>query len=269
MKSKIKIDLVFSPLEISRCTELNTKTSIVIDVLRASSTMIYAFNGYDNTDKNRLKGVRKILPAKDVETARDMYKVKIAQSYLLAGESDGLPPSDFHFGNSPAEFTEDKISGKALIMATTNGTKTINLVMGSKNILIGSFVNAFATARKSIACQKDIIIACAGRWDVSGLEDITCGGLIASYIQDLSMELATPLELSDSVKLAIRTYKSYRSVIDILNDSAHGKYLVKKGLEKDLEPCSAINKFNIVPVYQNGIIIPEVLPEVPFCSSEY
>src|SRR3989339_696139 len=114
------IDVLFSPLEVSRCLYLQEKTSIIIDVLRASTTMIYAFNGFDNTT-NVLKGVKHIKPAKDIETAFEMHKLKDNHGYLLAGERGGFPPDGFNFGNSPEDFLVDKTNNQSLIMATTNG----------------------------------------------------------------------------------------------------------------------------------------------------
>lgn len=252
------IDLIFSPLEVSRCHYLKEKTSIIIDVLRASSTMLYAFNGFDNTT-NVLKGVKQIKPAKDLETAFEMHKSTENQGYLLAGERGGFPPEGFHFGNSPDDFLVDKTNNQSLIMATTNGTKMLSLLSTSSNVLIGSFVNAKAVANKSLKLDKDIIIGCAGRENVSSLEDITCGGLIIKHILNISNNSNTNITLSDSARLSMITYESFHNELDILKESSHGRYLINIGFEKDLYPCSKKDIFNIVPVYNKGIITPEIV----------
>lgn len=262
----MKIDLLFSPLEAQRCIteekqhriDLTNTTSVVVDVLRACSTMIYAFNGFDNEEINSLKGVKEIIPAKNIESARELFNISNS-GYLLAGEREGYPPEGFHFGNSPFDFTLDKAADKSLIMATTNGTRTLNLLKSSKNLLIGSFINAKAVAKRCVELESDVLIGCAGRWGVSGLEDITCGGIIANYIQQYCNEKEIKVKLSDSIKLAMKSYDSYDSIRDILEDSAHGKYLYKKGLEKDLIPCSFLNKFNIVPYYKDGKLIAGII----------
>lgn len=252
------IDLLFSPLDVNRIKGLKNNTSIIIDVLRACTTMIYAFNGYDNTT-NALKGIKQIKPAKDVETAFKLHKLPENAGYMLAGEKGGFPPEGFDFGNSPREFTINKINNASLIMATTNGTKILNLLKNSDKILIGSFVNARSIATKSLQLNKDIIIGCAGREHVSGLEDITCGGLIIKHVLDQASNFNIPISLSDSAKISIKTYDSYNSVLDILNDSFHGKSLIEIGMEKDLLPCSKTDIFKIVPSYNNGIITPEII----------
>lgn len=260
------IDLLFSPLEIARCIDISVKTVIVIDVLRASSSMIYAFSGFDNNDRTLLKGVKEIIPAKDVESAISIYSTLNTSEYLLAGEQDGFLPEGFHLGNSPSDFIVSKVSAKSLVMATTNGTRTLNLATEAKNILVGCFLNAFAIARSCINCRNDVVIACAGTGDVSGLEDITCGGLITSYIKDLAMEKHIPVDFADSALLAAKAYYSFNSVLDILKMSKHGKYLINNGFENDLHLCAAKNKFNIVPKYIEGKIVPELLDAVAFGS---
>lgn len=263
------IDLLFSPLGIKRCTHLESKTGIAIDVLRATTTMMYAFNGFDNNDINNLKGVKEIIPAKDIETAYEIYKTVDQENYLLAGERDGFPPEGFHFGNSPYEFISNKIQGKSLVMATTNGTKTLNLLKNCKNILVGSFLNAFAVARECIELNQDIVIACAGRSDISGLEDIICGGLIGLHINDLAKEKYRKVELSDGIKIAMRTYNSYPDVLSIIRDSDHAEYLIERGLEKDLLPASYKNKFYFVPYLKDGKIVPKLLEPVLFCGANF
>ncbi|MGD9581503.1 MAG: 2-phosphosulfolactate phosphatase [Vampirovibrionia bacterium] len=249
------IDLLFSPLEVKRITNLNQKTSIVIDVLRASTTMIYALNGYDNTT-NVLKGVREIKPAKDIETAFKLKENPENYHFLLAGERNGYPPEGFNFGNSPEDFTIDKTHNKSIIMATTNGTKILNLLLESNSIVVGSFVNALAVAKKIVELNNDIVIGCAGREDLGGLEDITCGGLIIKHIYNI---MNCDLDLSDSAKIAVKTYDSYNNELDILKDSFHGKFLIDIGLEKDLEICSKKDIFNIVPTFNNGLIKPHII----------
>lgn len=272
----MQIDLLFSPLEAARChnvkddpVTISDKTAVIIDVLRASSTMVYAFNAFDNDDINTLNGVKMIIPAKDVLTARELYRTLDKTDYMLAGEVEGLPPEDFQLGNSPADFTQKKIFGKSVVMATTNGTMTLNLFLDAKAILVGSFVNAFAVAYKAVNLRNNIVLACAGRKYVSSIEDIAAGGLIALYVNDLAREMNVDLEMTDGVKAAIRLYQSYRNIIDILKDSYHGKFLIQKGLEKDLEYCAAENLFNIVPFYENSRIIAEVIQPMVLDSSLY
>ncbi|MEW5821972.1 MAG: 2-phosphosulfolactate phosphatase [Cyanobacteriota bacterium] len=264
------IDLLFSPLEELRCNEIKNKTVIVIDVLRACSTITYAFNGYNNEDISVLKGVKEIIPVKNIESALLLFNSLDDKSdYLLAGEINGFKPEGFHLGNSPKDYEVNKIFGKSLIFATTNGTKTLNIFKEANNLLIASFLNAFAVTLKLIALDKDVIIACSGTEDVCGLEDVTCGGLICSNIKDLSMEKNLKINFSDSSIIAMKAYQSFGNVLDIFKQSTHGQRLIKAGFENDLLPCSKINKFNIVPTYYNGKIIPELVKPVSFCSLYY
>lgn len=263
-KPYMYVDLLFSPLEVVRYKEQNETTAVVIDVLRASSTILYAFNAYDNQEINILKGAKEIIPVKDVNLAYQTYDKLKNQDALLAGEVDGFPPEGFHLGNSPEEFITEKIYNKTIIMATTNGTKTLNLMKNSKETLIGCMLNAFAVARKCIEYKNNVMIACAGRWDVSSLEDITAGGLISLYIKYLTQEKSIRTSFSDSAIIAMNSYKSFDSVLNILNVCDHGTYLKNKGLQKDLVPCSIKNKFNIVPRFKEGKLLPELLHPITY-----
>lgn len=260
------LDLLFSPLEVSRCSESNNQTAIIIDVLRASSTIVYAFSGFDNKYTSSLKGVKEIIPAKDIKAAREIYTNVDRKNYLLAGEQKGFAPEGFDMGNSPSDYTVKKVKGKSLVFATTNGTRMLNLLSSSKTILIGCFLNAFAVALMCNNLNQNVIIGCSGRENVSGLEDIACGGLIASYIRDLAMETNHKLELSDSALMAIKIYSSFTDILSILRSSTHGKYLIQAGFENDLQLCSLKNSFNIVPIFKNGRITPKQLNKFSFCS---
>lgn len=84
----MKIDLAFSPRELEK-KDLRRKSVVVIDALRATSTMIVAFEN----------GCSAFIPVETVEEARET--VRNHPEYLLAGERDALAPEGFQLGNSP------------------------------------------------------------------------------------------------------------------------------------------------------------------------
>src|SRR2546428_518074 len=70
--------------------------AVVMDVLRATTTMIHALAA----------GCDAILPCATVEEARGRADHLPAGKVLLGGERDGLPLPGFDIGNSPREYTQ-------------------------------------------------------------------------------------------------------------------------------------------------------------------
>ena len=124
-------------IEIKSCLEGAKEAeglTVVIDVLRASNTIISALH----------KGANYIIP---VENLEDAYQLKrINQEYLLSGERNGLPPEGFDFGNSPAEISNLNLKGKVIIFTTSAGTKAIMNAKNANEIIIASYANAEAVA---------------------------------------------------------------------------------------------------------------------------
>ncbi|MGI6151336.1 MAG: 2-phosphosulfolactate phosphatase, partial [Christensenellales bacterium] len=78
------------------------RTVVVLDILRATSTMITAVNN----------GAIKVIPVVEVDDAVAMMRTLDRKEALIAGERNALPLPGFDMGNSPLEFTQDKVRGK-------------------------------------------------------------------------------------------------------------------------------------------------------------
>ena len=105
-------------------------------------------------------GLKKLIPVKCLEEARN-YK---ENGYLVAAERNGKKVDFADFGNSPFEFTSEKVHGKTLVYSTTNGTNTINTASISELVVIASFLNLTSVASFLKNQQKDILILCSG-WE--------------------------------------------------------------------------------------------------------
>src|SRR5262245_9343354 len=86
--------------------------AVVIDVLRATTTIIHALAA----------GCCAVLPIAEVEEARHIADGMRAGRVLLGGERDGVPPPGFDVGNSPGEYSCARCKGTTLVLTTTNGT---------------------------------------------------------------------------------------------------------------------------------------------------
>ncbi|HNQ28031.1 MAG TPA: 2-phosphosulfolactate phosphatase, partial [Aquaticitalea sp.] len=63
------------------------------------------------------------------------YKEK---GFLVAAERDGFVLDFADFGNSPFNFTPEKVEGKTIVYSTTNGTGIISVAASADSIIIGS-----------------------------------------------------------------------------------------------------------------------------------
>jgi 2-phosphosulfolactate phosphatase len=69
-----------------------------------------------------MHGIRKrcheIIPVTTVEEAREMK----SKGFLVAAERDGFVLDFADFGNSPFNFSAEKVRGRSVVYSTTNGT---------------------------------------------------------------------------------------------------------------------------------------------------
>lgn len=216
------------------------KTVVVIDVLRASSTIITAL-------ENGARAVVPVLSADEAVTLKTRYD---SEYVLLGGERGGLKIPGFDLGNSPLEYTEDIVEDKTIVFTTTNGTKAIRSAHSADILLIGSYLNLEATAKKVVELGKDTLIICAGRQGCFSLEDAACAGTFCMTISRL-----TKTKETDSAKAARMIAASYHSPMKVFEDSEHGQILKDLGFEADLDFVASLNTCQAVPVYVNGQLV--------------
>jgi 2-phosphosulfolactate phosphatase len=235
-----KID-VFSTANSIQEEDVSDKIIVVIDVLRASSTIVTALEN----------GARGIIPVEDMEEASKIAQNLDASRYLLCGEKDGKKIEGYHLGNSPLEFTKDKIADKTLIFNTTNGTKAITRANLADKIIIGSFLNLMAVVNELKQTDSEIILLCAGWKNRLSLEDALCAGNI---VYDL-MDGRLPEDASDGAKVAFVLYEKFKdNVSDVIQSSNHAVRLKNLVSTDDVTYCGQVNIFDTLPVFNEGII---------------
>ncbi|MCX8171097.1 MAG: 2-phosphosulfolactate phosphatase [Candidatus Bathyarchaeota archaeon] len=214
---------------------------IVIDVLRCTSTIVTAL----------ANGAKEIIPVKNLKEARRKHSEN--PNYLLAGERGGLKPSGFDLGNSPLEYTREKIFGRTIVLTTTSGTRTLENSKGAEWILVGSFLNLNAVTERalSIAIDEgiDICIVQSGTDGRFSLEDFICAGAIINGL------IRSNVNLSDSARASYLGFKHVENdLFANIMKSEHSKRLVKLGFIKDIEFSCRVNLFPIVPFYKGESI---------------
>ena len=221
--------------------ETRGKTVVVIDVLRASSTIVTAL----------ANGAKGIIPVEDMGKAGTIAQHLDAKTYLLCGERDGKKIEGYALGNSPLEYTRETVEGKTLILTTTNGTVAISRSLGAEEVLIGSFLNASAVAEAVKASGNDVMFVCAGWKSRLSMEDLLCAGLII----DLVHSGAPGGDAPDGATIAHGLYTKFeRSLKKTIRATNHAMRLKELGSEADIPYCSEIDLFNHVPRLQDGIL---------------
>lgn len=240
-REKMKIDVVFTPGELEK-RELAGRSVVVIDALRATSTMIAAFEN----------GCAAFIPVLTVEEARSRVADLAGPDICLGGERGGRMVEGFQFGNSPQDYQAEKVCGKTVVMTTTNGTRALLAARSAAKVLIGSFMNRTAIARRLIEEKKDVLIACAGEKDRFCLEDALCAGAIIDSLEKAKVSAV----LSDSALAAKRLFQCAEgSLGQSLLECEWGSYLERIGFGPDVEFCARLDCSSLVPVFEEGRII--------------
>jgi 2-phosphosulfolactate phosphatase len=215
---------------------------VVIDVLRASSTIVQAYES----------GVERIIPVAGVEEATRLLPTLDREKALLCGEQEGIKVDGFDLGNSPLEYVGTAVRGKTLVFSTTNGTTAMVKAAASDEIAVGCFLNLKAVVAHLISSGAErVSILCAGTNGLLSLEDFLCAGLM---VNGLVEAYHNQLGLNDAAVAARLLAASMTDIFEVVSRSSHGQYLSNLGFKDDLEFCSRLDLYSSVPTVVDGRI---------------
>lgn len=221
-----KAEICFSP-ELIRLHTLEGKIVVVVDVFRATSTMVAAL----------AHGVTEILPFGDLEQCR------LAQQdgFLIGGERNGITAPGFEMGNSPVAYLNNAHVGRRLAMTTTNGTQAIEKSKGADEILIGAFPNLQATVSYIQAQDKNVLVHCAGWKGHFNLEDSLYAGALVKALESTHAA-------EDDGALAMKSLfeKEGHNLKGFLLLASHAKRLQNHGIERDIDFCLTMDLYDLV-----------------------
>jgi len=236
----MKIDVLFSPVQADELF-FTGKTTVVIDVLRASTTIITALSN----------GAKEIVPVGTVEFAVKVSGGIFGGQTLLGGERNTKKIEGFALGNSPSEYTKEIVAGKSIVFYSTNGSRAIVKAKYSANLFICSFNNLGALTKHLRKLNEDVIIMCSGNNNLFSLEDSVCAGMLVS---ELIIENKND-ELTDSSRSAIALFKSFgKNILKMLSETDHGRLLIDNGFKDDLLACAELDSTNVIPFYSGNIL---------------
>ncbi len=238
---KPRLDLFFTPAGVEEGM-LKGYRVVMIDVLRASTSVTMGL----------YNGARDVLVASSVSEASELTFQLARDDVLLCGERDGKLVEGFNIGNSPGDYTRDRVRGRTLIFGTTNGTPALVKAFEARELYICSFVNVNEVIR--VLTKDDnfspIAILCAGNKNRFAMEDALCGGLLISGIKS---KLKNRFRHNDAAQTALVLSNDMGdNLTELLRKVDHGRYLVEIGMEDDLPICAAIDSVPIVPVMRDG-----------------
>ncbi|MEK9135657.1 MAG: 2-phosphosulfolactate phosphatase, partial [Bacteroidota bacterium] len=191
----MRVDLHFTPHQIDELA-LRDKTVVVVDVLRASTSIATALNN----------GAKEIIPVTTVERAVKISGNLFGDYVLRGGERNGKMIEGFNLGNSPFDYSEEKVKGKAIIFSSTNGSMAIEKARFARHVAICGFVNIALVTEFMKELRQDFIIVCAGNNGMFSLEDSVCAGML---VHKLSEDDGVELLLSDAAIAATMLYRGH------------------------------------------------------------
>ncbi len=244
MPPSCRLSVHFLPQFIAQ-PELSGATVVVIDQLRASCTVATALAA----------GAAEVVPLAEVDHALRAADGASRNDVLLGGERGGERIDGFDLGNSPAEYTPERVFGKRILFTTTNGTRAIEYAHLASEVLMGCALNATTIAERVANCDE-VHLLCAGTDGHVTRDDLLAAGLIVDRLLSLADR---PWQLNEGAEAtrreweellnaagAFRRSPSEQLAIELRNTQG-GKNLLAIGHDDDLVLCAQIDSLQVLP----------------------
>jgi len=216
--------------------DVRNRTVVVIDVLRACSTIVTALD----------HGARAVMPVSDMAEAGKIASNLDPDVYRLGGERDGEKIDGYDLGNSPHEYTADVVENRDVVLNTSNGTQALSRATSAKHLVASCFLNAGRVVDFVRAVDDEVTIVCAGRQNRLALEDTLCAGLLLERLWNQE----EPDVVTDSAHTAFTLYETDRDGLRAALDGAnHAERLVQQGFADDLDYCFRVDALPVLPYY--------------------
>lgn len=228
-----EIAVVFDPAQLP--TEyLAKRTAVVIDVLRATTSMLSALAA----------GAARIVPTLEVAEAVALRDRLPGGTAVLAGERGGLQIDGFDLGNSPQEFTPERVRGRTVVMTTTNGTRAILAALPARRTYVAAMTNIGATACALAAGENgDVVLVASGTEGRISWEDTFCAGAVTERLADITGVSAW--HRTDSAMIALALWRSVKGdVAGALRLGRGGRNVARLGLDAAFGPCAAVDSID-------------------------
>jgi 2-phosphosulfolactate phosphatase len=233
---RIKVEVIQLPEHLKQ-GQLAGKTTVIFDVLRATTTMTAALAAAVREIRlfDSIEDVLRVAP--DFDAGR-----------IRCGERRCLRPEGFELGNSPSGFSAAAHRGKIVFMATTNGTKAILAAREAKVRIAGALVNASAAATLAAKLGNDVVLLCAGTGGAVAMEDVIGAGSVAEALVKCGAELR-----GDIAAMAVRLFHEARpNLVAALSQAQCGRNVIAAGLREDIEFAAKVDSLDVVGVAEEN-----------------
>jgi 2-phosphosulfolactate phosphatase len=211
---------------------------IVADILRATTSICTALEN----------GAVSILPVATLREAR-AWKDK---GFPVASEHNGMTSRFADFGNSPFDFTPDRVKGRKLVYRTTNGTRALRLASKKGLLVIGSFLNLDALAGWLTGQGLPVVILCSGWKNSFCLEDTLFAGALSSKLLRAGKFRAD----GDAAFAAMDLYnRAKNDIAGYIRKASHARRLQRLGMGDDIPFCFRTGIISGIPVFDGTVIV--------------
>lgn len=223
------IDVCFSPA-LLHLYDLKDKVVVVIDILRASSTICTALH----------HGAKKVIPVETLEEAKSFQN----NGHVVGAERGGKIVAGFKLGNSPFHYMNGKVKNKTVVLTTTNGTRAIKNSKEGLKVVVGAFLNLTSLCDWLKAQNENVLLLCAGWKDRFNLEDTLFAGAVVYHLKkDFDINYDATIAAED-------LYACHkRKLLKTLKNSSHYQRLHKLGVEKDIKYCLRKDQTQVIPAW--------------------
>ena len=222
--------------------------AVVIDVLRATSTIVAVLNA----------GAEAVQVFSDIERLLKTSEQFPPEQRLRAGERGGKQVEGCEKGNSPLEYTPVDVKGRRLFMSTTNGTRCIESVQTAATVLGAALTNRRAVVQYLVAQQPSTVWVVGSGWEGDyALEDTVCAGAIADGILAHTNLDLKELAGNDELIGATSLYRQWQTeLLPLLSLSSHGQRLLRLQRSEDLAYCAQLDVFDTLPIQREpGVLM--------------
>ncbi len=242
------IDTVALPSDL-RPEHLAGRAVVVFDVLRATSVITTAV----------AHGAARVRVYERVEEARDAAAA-FGGTKLLVGERNSVMPPGFDLGNSPADYSPDRVAGKILFMTTTNGTHALGLAASADPLFAAAVLNAGATAARLVGLGLDVTLFCSGTERAFSVEDFLGAGAVA----DAVARAVPGVRLLDATLAARSAYLGAAADLEaVFREGKGGHNIRRDGDPADIAHCAVLNCLSVVARVRRdgeGLYVEKELP---------
>lgn len=233
---------------------------IVVDVVRASTTLV-------TLCEHGAGPVRFVI---DLDEARRAAQSGTERA-LLIGEQGGIIAPGFDLDNSPTAMMNAAVTGRRIVMRTSNGTVALALLSAAPLVLVGCIRNGAAVIEQAIseatARHLDVLIVCAGQehGTLFALDDLLAAGFMVACAWEKHGPWVFPDQrdtarmIDESALAALTLYRSFvgetitpetETFMRALLQGAGPRFIATTGRLDDVRYCATPNGSTVVPWVQ-------------------